>query len=87
MNPHMQNYTYRDCRMHTRIPVCIRAEVAKIFAYGDPHLHNKIVRILGATYTRTWRSHVAEWLSDALSIGGQGFVSLRNATARVDASC
>jgi hypothetical protein len=32
------------------IPVCIRAGIAKIFAYGDPRLHNEIVRILGATY-------------------------------------
>jgi hypothetical protein len=48
--PHMQNYIHRDRRMHTEIPVCIRAGIAKIFAYGDPRSHNKIVRILGATY-------------------------------------
>jgi hypothetical protein len=49
--PHMQNYAYRDCCMHTGISVCIRVGIAKIFAYGDPCSHNKIVRILGATYT------------------------------------
>ncbi len=36
--------------MHTRISICIRAGTAKIFAFGDPRLHNEIVRILGATY-------------------------------------
>ncbi len=46
----MQNYTYRDCRMHTGILVCIQAGITKIFACRDPHWHNKIVRILGATY-------------------------------------
>jgi hypothetical protein len=48
--PHMQNYTYGDCRTHMGIPVCIRAGIAKIFAYGAPRLHNKIVRIWGVTY-------------------------------------
>ncbi len=48
--PHMQNYAYGDCRTHMGIPVCIRAGIAKIFAYGDPRSHNEIVRILGATY-------------------------------------
>jgi hypothetical protein len=50
MYPHMQNYTYGYHRVHMGIPVCIRAGIAKIFAYGDPRLHNKIVCILGATY-------------------------------------
>ena len=40
-----------------------------------------------ARHTCNTRSHVAEWLSDALSIWGRGFISLQNATARVDASC
>ena len=48
---HMQNYTYTGCRMHMGNPVCIQAGIAKIFAYGDPRLHNKIVRIRGVTYT------------------------------------
>ena len=62
--PHMQNYTYGDRRMHIGIPVCILAGIAKIFAYGDPRLHNKIVRILGATYTHTWilQLSLVEWL-------------------------
>jgi hypothetical protein len=49
--PHVQNYTYGDHRTHVGIPVCIRAGIAKIFAYGDPRSHNKIVRIRGVTYT------------------------------------
>ncbi len=36
------------------ITVCIRAGIAKIFAYRDPCSHNKIVRILGATYAPAW---------------------------------
>jgi hypothetical protein len=47
--PHMQNYAYGDCCTHMGIPVCIQAGIAKIFTYGDPHSHNEIVRILGAT--------------------------------------
>ncbi len=42
--PYMQNYAYGDWRTHM-------GGVATIFAYGDPCLHNKIVRILGVTYT------------------------------------
>ncbi len=49
--PHMQNYAYGDPCSHMGITVCIQAGIAKIFAYGDPRLHNEIVRILGATYT------------------------------------
>ncbi len=49
--PYMQNYAYEDCRTHMGITVCIRAGIAKIFAYGDPCSHKEIVRILGATYT------------------------------------
>jgi hypothetical protein len=62
--PYMQNYAYGDCCTHMGITVCIQAGIAKIFAYGDPRLHNKIVRILGATYTRTWilESSPVEWL-------------------------
>jgi hypothetical protein len=52
--PYMQNYAYGDRRTHMGITVCIRAGIAKIFAYGDPRLHNEIVCILGAIYTRTW---------------------------------
>ena len=35
--------------MQTEIPVCERAGIAKKFAYGDPHTHNKIVRLWGLT--------------------------------------
>ena len=48
---HMQNCTYGDRRTHMGILVCIRVGINKIFAYGEPRSHNKIVRILGATYT------------------------------------
>ena len=48
--PYMENYAYGDRRTHMGITVCIRAGIAKIFAYGDPRSHNEIVRILGATY-------------------------------------
>jgi hypothetical protein len=48
---YMQKYAYRDRRMHMGITLCIRAGIAKIFAYGYPRLHNEIVRILGVTYT------------------------------------
>ncbi len=50
---YMENYAYGDRRTHMGITVCIRAGIAKIFAYGDPHSHNKIVRILEATYAWT----------------------------------
>jgi len=36
--------------MHMGIPICIRAGIAKKFAYGDPITHNEIVRIRGLTY-------------------------------------
>ncbi len=61
--PYMQNYAYGDRRMHMGIPLCIRAGIAKIFAYGDPRSHNEIVRILGATYTRTWIFEPSVYLS------------------------
>jgi hypothetical protein len=35
-------------------PVCVRGGRRKILHMGSPRLHNKIVCILGATYTRTW---------------------------------
>ena len=47
----MRNFAYRDRRMHMGIPVCKRAGIAKIFAYGDPITHNEVVRIRGLTYT------------------------------------
>jgi hypothetical protein len=43
--PHMRNFPYGDRRMHMGIPVCERAGIAKMFAYGDPRTHNEIVRI------------------------------------------
>jgi hypothetical protein len=61
--PHMQNYTFGDPRTHMGIPVCIQGGIAKIFAYGDPRSHNKIVRILGATCTRTWILEPSAYLS------------------------
>ena len=60
---YMENYASGDRRTHMGITVCIRAGIAKIFAYGDPRLHNKIVRILGATYTRTWILEPSVYLS------------------------
>jgi hypothetical protein len=56
--PHMQNYADGDRHTHMGIPVCIRAGIAKIFAYGDPRLHNEILRILGATYIYTIWPHM-----------------------------
>jgi hypothetical protein len=53
---YMENYAYGDCRTHMGIAVCIRAGIAKIFAYRDPCSHNQIVRILGATYISQPRS-------------------------------
>ncbi len=47
----MRNFAYRDRRMHMGIPVCKRAGIAKIFAYGDPITHNEVVCIRGLTYT------------------------------------
>ncbi len=61
--PHMQNYAYGDRCTHMEIPICIWAGIAKVFAYGDPRWHNKIVRILGATYTRTWIFEPSVYLS------------------------
>jgi hypothetical protein len=49
--PHMHNFPYRDLRMHMGIPVCKQAGIAKNFAYGDPFMHNEVVRtIWGVTY-------------------------------------
>ena len=48
--PHMCNFAYGDRRMHMGIPVCKRAGIAEKFAYGDPIMHNEIVRIWGLTY-------------------------------------
>jgi len=36
--------------MHMGIPVCKQARIAEKFAYGDPIMHNEIVRIWGLTY-------------------------------------
>ena len=47
----MRKFAYRDRRMHMGIPVCIRAGIAKKFAYGDPITHNEVVRIRGLTCT------------------------------------
>ena len=61
--PYMQNYAYGDCRTHMGIPLCILAGIAKIFAYGYPRSHDKNVRILGVTYTRTWILEPSVYLS------------------------
>ena len=47
----MCNFAYGDRRMHMGIPVCKRSGIAEKFAYGDPIMHNEIVRIWGLTYT------------------------------------
>ncbi len=61
--PHMQNYAYGDHHTYMGIPVCIRVGIAKVFTYVDPRSHDKIVRILGATYTRTWILEPSVYLS------------------------
>ncbi len=61
--PYMENYAYGDRRTHMGITVCIRVGIAKKFAYGDHRSHNKIVRILGETYTRTWIFEPSAYLS------------------------
>jgi hypothetical protein len=60
--PYAKLYIHRDCRMQMRIPVCIQAGIAKIFAYRDPPLHNEIVRIRGVTSPQTRRC--ARWFGD-----------------------
>ena len=37
--------------MHTGVPICKRAEIAKKNSYGDPVMHNEVVHIRGLTYT------------------------------------
>ena len=61
--PQLSHFKY-DNELYMLIPICAQLHYAKIngpkyafsgiFAYGDPRSHNEIVRILGATYTRTW---------------------------------
>ncbi len=46
----MCNFAYGDRRMHLGIPVCKRSGIAEKFTYGDPIMHNEIVRIWGLTY-------------------------------------
>jgi hypothetical protein len=61
--PRMQNYANGDRRTHMGIPVCLWAGINKIFAYGDPHLHNKNARIWGVTYTHNWILDPSVYLS------------------------
>ena len=42
--------------MHMGIPVCVRAGIAKKFAYGDPITNNEVVRIRGLTYINISRT-------------------------------
>ncbi len=41
-----------DPRCIRELPVCVRGGRPEISHMGSPRLHNEIVRILGATYTR-----------------------------------
>jgi len=56
--------------MHMGIPVCVRAGIAKIFAYGDPITHNEVVRIWGLTYTWLTDSWLFVFLENDESPGG-----------------
>ena len=52
------------------LPICIRGGRPEISHIGSPCLHNKIVRILGATYTCSWilePSVYIEWLWDQVT--------------------
>ncbi len=46
------------------LPICVLGGRPEILHMGSPRLHNEIVRILGATYTRTWISEpsLVMWL-------------------------
>jgi hypothetical protein len=54
----MRKFAYRDRRMHMGIPVCVRAGIAKKFAYRDPITHNEFVRTRGLTYTLCKTTHL-----------------------------
>ncbi len=73
-----QSLRKKSCRIllkiaklvHMGIHICIRAGkgctcggISTKFAYGDPCTHNEIVRIWGATYTRTWILEPSVYLS------------------------
>ena len=82
----MRKFAYRDRRMHMGIPVCIRAGIAKIFAYGDPITHNEVVRIWGLTHI-LWVASSVKVSSCYYEIWERSIIGMHTSMIFLNVSC